>query len=231
MRHFILEGKHLAPFEQFAHLEPEHHEFLEKGYDDGAFLFSGPQVPPHGGFLVARAESREQLELLLAEEPFVKGGFMKFTSVTEFDPAQHQPLLKEWFAGAPVDERRNPSHARQASDCHSPGSGAKHFLLQGEHLVPFSELADLVDDHHRFLQKGYDEGHFLFSGPQNPPRGGFLIARAESREALDRLLADEPFVKAGKMRFSRITQFNPAQSTSVLNSWFQKTASQEKRSP
>lgn len=100
MKHFILEGQHLAPFEQFKHLEPLHHEFLRKGYDSGVFLFSGPQVPPHGGFLVARAESREQLDALLAEEPFVKGGFMRFASVTEFDPVQHQPLLKDWFAGS-----------------------------------------------------------------------------------------------------------------------------------
>jgi len=100
MKHFILEGRHLLPFKQFAHLEPEHHAFLQKGYDNGTFLFSGPQVPPHGGFLVARAQSREQLDALLAEEPFVKGGFMQFINVTEFDPVQHQPFLQEWFAGA-----------------------------------------------------------------------------------------------------------------------------------
>lgn len=100
MKHFILEGKHLVPFEQFAHLEGEHHAFLQRGYDNGAFLFSGPQVPPHGGFLVARARSREQLDALLADEPFVKGGFMQFIRVTEFDPVQHQPFLREWFTGA-----------------------------------------------------------------------------------------------------------------------------------
>src|SRR3954469_9261065 len=102
MKHFILEGKHLVPFEQFAHLEPRHHEFLQKGYDNGTFLFSGPKAPPHGGFLIARAESPVNLDTLLAEEPFVKGGFMQFSSVTEFHPAQHQPLLRDWFAGAPL---------------------------------------------------------------------------------------------------------------------------------
>jgi uncharacterized protein YciI len=106
MKHFLLEGKHLVPFEQFAHLEPAHHAFLQKGYDSGAFLFSGPQVPPHGGFLIARAESREQLDALLAEEPFVKGGFMEFSRVTQFDPVQHQPFLHEWCEGKPVDRSR-----------------------------------------------------------------------------------------------------------------------------
>lgn len=118
MKHFILEGKHLAPFEQFMHLEPAHHAFLQKGYDSGVFLFSGPHVPPHGGFLAARAESREQLDALLAEEPFVKGGFMEFTRVTEFDPLQYQPLLKPWFHGAPVDGGKHPSDAARPGKSH-----------------------------------------------------------------------------------------------------------------
>jgi uncharacterized protein YciI len=71
----------------------------------------------------------------------------------------------------------------------------KHFVLEGEYLVPFEELADLIPRHREFLKKGYDAGFFLCSGPQIPARGGFLVARAESREKLDALLADEPFTK------------------------------------
>jgi len=97
MKHFLLEGEHLVPFEELADLVPKHHEFLQKGYDAGFFLFSGPQIPAHGGFLVARAESLEKLHELLAEEPFVKAKKMRFSRITEFHPAQHQPLLKEWF--------------------------------------------------------------------------------------------------------------------------------------
>lgn len=99
----------------------------------------------------------------------------------------------------------------------------KYYLLEGEHLVSFDALAHLVDAHHEFLQRGYERGDFLFSGPQEPPHGGFLVAKAKDREALGRLLADEPFVAAGKMRFSRITEFVPAQCATVLNAWFGKS--------
>lgn len=99
MKFFILEGQHLVPFDQLTDLVPKHHEFLQKGYDDGHFLFSGPQVPAHGGFLVARAESLEALNALLAEEPFVKAGKMRFSRITEFEAAQFQPVLAEWFGG------------------------------------------------------------------------------------------------------------------------------------
>lgn len=100
MKHYLLEGKHLVPFAELEHLVAEHHAFLQAGYDAGHFLFSGPQVPPHGGFLVARAETREALDTLLAAEPFVREGKMVFSRVTEFEAAQYQPGLKDWFATA-----------------------------------------------------------------------------------------------------------------------------------
>lgn len=103
MKHFLLEGEHLAPFAEFSHLEPQHHAFLRKGYDDGVFLFSGPQVPPHGGFLLARAASREALDAILADEPFVAAGKMRFSRVTEFKAAQFQSILRGWFQGSQAD--------------------------------------------------------------------------------------------------------------------------------
>jgi hypothetical protein len=50
--------------------------------------------------LIARASSRQALDALLAEEPFVEAGKMRFSRVAEFHAAQFQPLLKDWFAGA-----------------------------------------------------------------------------------------------------------------------------------
>lgn len=98
----------------------------------------------------------------------------------------------------------------------------KYFLLEGKHLVPFKDLEYLVPAHHQFLQKGYDDGRFLFSGPQNPPHGGFLVARAVSREDLDAYLAGEPFVREGKMEFVRVTEFDAAQCDDLVRPWFGK---------
>ena len=215
MKHFILEGEHLAPFASFAHLQPLHHAFLQSGYDHGHFLFSGPQIPPHGGFLAARAESWEVLEELLAEEPFVKAGKMHFKRVLQYDPVQHQALLKPWFAGAPVE----PTAASAAAV--GSGAGLTHFLLEGEHIVPFEARApELIAAHRAFLQAGYDQGDFLLSGPTIPPKGGVLVARATSRAALDAMLAEEPYCKAGVMRFATITAFHPVMHQAMLQHWF-----------
>ena len=98
MKHFVLEGEYLVPFEEIAPLIPQHRAFLQRGYDAGWFLCSGPQIAARGGFLLARAESREKLDELLAQEPFTRAKKMRFVRITEFNPVQHQPILKEWFA-------------------------------------------------------------------------------------------------------------------------------------
>jgi hypothetical protein len=49
------------------------------------------------GFLIARAESLEKLQELLAEEPVTGAKKMRFSRITEFNPVQHQPALKDWF--------------------------------------------------------------------------------------------------------------------------------------
>lgn len=99
----------------------------------------------------------------------------------------------------------------------------KHFLLEGEHIVPFEKRArELIAAHRQFLQQGYDEGRFLLSGPTIPPKGGILIARAESLEQLNKFLAEEPYCKANVMRFNKITEFNPVQNQFFLSGWFEK---------
>jgi uncharacterized protein YciI len=98
MKYFLLEGQHIVPFEQRApKLIAAHRQFLQDGYDQGRFLLSGPSIPPKGGILIARAESLEELNTFLADEPYSKANVMRFSQITEFDPVQHQPVLNEWF--------------------------------------------------------------------------------------------------------------------------------------
>lgn len=101
MKHYVLVGEHLVPFEdRDPALIAAHRAFLQDGYEKGVFLFSGPTIPPPGGFLVARAESLSQLQEMLAEEPYTKAKMMRFSTITEFNPIQHQPFLKDWFMRA-----------------------------------------------------------------------------------------------------------------------------------
>ena len=87
MKHFLLEGQHLVPFEQRApELIAAHRQFLQQGYDDGRFLVSGPSIPPTGGILIARAESLDELNEFLAEEPYRKTKLMRFSKNHRIQP-------------------------------------------------------------------------------------------------------------------------------------------------
>ena len=49
-----------------------HIKFLEENHEKGIFIASGPKVPRTGGIILADLDSRENLEKLMKEDPFVK---------------------------------------------------------------------------------------------------------------------------------------------------------------
>ncbi len=97
MKHFIVEATYQAPLEQIREATARHRAWLQKGYDQGLFLCSGPQEPPVGGFLVARAVSADALKAMFEEEPFHCAGLATFT-FREFLPVKRQPWTEPWFA-------------------------------------------------------------------------------------------------------------------------------------
>jgi uncharacterized protein YciI len=96
MKHFVVEATYCAPIEQIREATPRHRAWLQKGYDLGLFLCSGPQDPPVGGFLVARANSKADLEALFSEEPFYRENLATFR-FTEFQPVKRQGWTEAWF--------------------------------------------------------------------------------------------------------------------------------------
>jgi uncharacterized protein YciI len=98
MKHFVVEAIYSAPIEQVREAYPLHRAWLQKGYDLGLFLCSGPKIPPTGGYLVARAASVEVLQTMFEEEPLNKEGLASFT-FTEFNPVKHQAWTEDWFSG------------------------------------------------------------------------------------------------------------------------------------
>jgi uncharacterized protein YciI len=64
---------------------PDHLDFLQKYYDQGFFLASGPKVPREGGIILARADSKEQLTDIAKQDPFITRNIATF-EITEFVP-------------------------------------------------------------------------------------------------------------------------------------------------
>jgi len=64
-----------------------HVKFLKKYYAARTFVVSGRKVPRDGGIIVAIGESREQIEAIAAEDPFVAQGLAD-ARVIEFRASQ-----------------------------------------------------------------------------------------------------------------------------------------------
>ena len=74
-----------------------HREFLQRHYDAGTLLISGPKEPRDGGVILARAESAEQLQQVLAEDPFHQHGVATY-QVLQFTPRMAAPELQHLLA-------------------------------------------------------------------------------------------------------------------------------------
>jgi len=64
-----------------------HMKFLKKHYASGAFLVSGRKIPRDGGIILAVGESRQEIEAMVKEDPFVAKGLAEFR-VIEFRASQ-----------------------------------------------------------------------------------------------------------------------------------------------
>jgi len=75
-----------------AHL-PDHVAYLEHYYGQGIFLMSGRKEPRNGGVIVMQADSREQVEKIISEDPFNQASIAEY-EITEFIPTKTAPELE-----------------------------------------------------------------------------------------------------------------------------------------
>ena len=64
-----------------------HVAFLKKYYAAGNFLVSGRKIPRDGGIILAVGKSRQQIEQIVAEDPFYTHGLADFR-IIEFRASQ-----------------------------------------------------------------------------------------------------------------------------------------------
>ncbi|SDY64078.1 Uncharacterized conserved protein YciI, contains a putative active-site phosphohistidine [Collimonas sp. OK242] len=74
----------------------EHRNFLDKNYAAGHFLASGAQVPRTGGVILAKNLSREELDVVLNEDPFHREQLAKY-QIIEFTPTKFAVGAEEFF--------------------------------------------------------------------------------------------------------------------------------------
>ncbi len=68
--------------------------------------------------------------------------------------------------------------------------------------------------HRAFLQRYYDLGILIASGPKNPRTGGIIIALG-TQEKIEKILQEDPFYQQGLASY-KITEFQAVKSCEAL---------------
>ncbi|MES1182400.1 MAG: YciI family protein [Myxococcales bacterium] len=84
---FVIELIYKADLAEIDGAMRAHMAYLKKYYAAGQFLVSGRKIPRDGGIILALGESREQVEALVRQDPFVARGLADFR-VIEFRESQ-----------------------------------------------------------------------------------------------------------------------------------------------
>jgi uncharacterized protein YciI len=82
---FVIISRYLKPVEEVDVHYEAHAAWLAGHYASGRILGSGRRVPPVGGLILARGESRREIEELLEHDPFVLNSCARY-EVYEFAP-------------------------------------------------------------------------------------------------------------------------------------------------
>jgi uncharacterized protein YciI len=95
---FFIDLKYTAPLEEIDAYMEVHLKHLNKYYDEKVFVVWGPKVPRTGGVILSFANSREQIERIITEDPFYQHKLAEF-SITEFLTPVHHPGLMALLDG------------------------------------------------------------------------------------------------------------------------------------
>lgn len=90
---YIIDLTYIVPLEQLDAHMTEHVKYLHKYYKQNKFVASGRKVPRTGGIILALADSKEEVDQIIAEDPFYTYKLAEF-KVTEFQTSQMHPLMK-----------------------------------------------------------------------------------------------------------------------------------------
>jgi uncharacterized protein YciI len=84
------------------------------------------------------------------------------------------------------------------------------FIISLNYIVPLEELDQHMAAHVKYLKKYYEADVFIMSGRKVPRTGGIIIAQADSKEILEKIIAQDPFYRHKLAEF-KITEFLASQ--------------------
>jgi uncharacterized protein YciI len=87
------------------------------------------------------------------------------------------------------------------------------FVIELTYKVSLAEIDAMMAAHVRFLKKYYASGNFLVSGRKIPRDGGIILAVGTSRQQIQAIAEEDPFVVHG-LADVRVVEFRASQRAS-----------------
>ncbi len=91
-----------------------------------------------------------------------------------------------------------------------PVKFARMFIIDITYLAPLPQIDAAMSDHMKFLNACYKNNLFIASGRKIPRTGGIILAIGSSKEAIEELMNQDPFVKLKLAEF-KVTEFQTSQ--------------------
>lgn len=90
---YIISLTYKVSINRIESLIPEHNAFLQKYYDSGQFIASGRKEPRTGGIIIANAESKNEIKLIISKDPFYIHQIADY-EITAFIPSKYNENFK-----------------------------------------------------------------------------------------------------------------------------------------
>jgi uncharacterized protein YciI len=95
------------------------------------------------------------------------------------------------------------------------------FIIDLNYIATLEELDAHMADHVKYLRKYYKKNIFIASGRKVPRTGGIILALADSKEVIEKLIKEDPFYKHKLAEFT-ITEFLTSQYHPELKEFLDK---------
>ena len=82
------------------------------------------------------------------------------------------------------------------------------FIAILKYKKPLEEVDRFLQAHRDFLARHYAAGNLIASGPRTPRIGGVIMIKAAGSEAVDAIIAEDPF-KINGIADYQIVEFTP----------------------
>lgn len=100
----------------------------------------------------------------------------------------------------------------------------KYFVVEGTFKESISigenELQKAIEGHLALLQKGFEEGFILVSGPKVNVGGGIIIIKGQSLVDIENYFVKDPLKTLGVQDY-RIVEFKVHDCQPMLKGWFE----------